>query len=875
MSALIRRFRAYAGHLGLLAALGLLAGLIFTGLPRAADELTDQGLGEEIAALPFQVRDLSYRPSSDVEYAIPPPSIITSELDGAQGRLPAPLRELVDERWFIAKAGPEGLEWTGPAPFDGGCRPKAQVRYQSGYEEQLRLVSGRMPGAADGMEVVVEAGAAAETKLRAGSRLMLNAEVSVTVVGIVERTNPSARFWDGVPAGAAPCPNPDEGLTSQFTMFTDARRAWESALVPEWRFAFDTERLTAADLPALTAAAVQARRSPSQGMVANTGLDTALAKFAERLRGMQALLAVVQAGLVATMVGLLVLVARLLTDRRRDEFALLRARGASSIRIAMRMLGETILVVPVAVAGGWALARLVPGRSDLADLVLVLLVGAAALFAAPLLAAFTRGDARGRQDLARFRPSARRLTAEGFVVALAVLGVVLARRRGLGTGGVDFYLVSVPVLLAVSAALVAVRLLPWPLQQFSRIAARARGAVPFLGLSRAGRGAPVNVGPLAILVVAVATGVFTAAIAGTVGAARDRATDLAIAADVQLSGGVFDPATGARLAAVPGVEAVAPALLLQGSQVTGKSASPVQVQLLVVPGVDAAKVMRSELPAVLVEARPGGPAPAVVSPRIAAAIGAGGKIDVQGRSYEFRVAEVRDSVPGLAADSELFVVLPWQALPAPDFQPIRPNRYFIAGADVSEPALLAAGNEGQRSYLQRVLQRPVPNERLPEPTTVVTWEAHRAALGTGGVNGVLAFFYTAGSAGAALLALLAVVLTVLADAPGRGRTLSRLRTMGMSLRQGRSLLIYELVPLVAVAILAGGLVGIALPALLGAVLELDSFTAGVDTRIVVDPWLPVAALGLVAAALAVAMLVESLANRRMRLGEVLRLGEEN
>jgi putative ABC transport system permease protein len=99
--------------------------------------------------------------------------------------------------------------------------------------------------------------------------------------------------------------------------------------------------------------------------------------------------------------------------------------------------------------------------------------------------------------------------------------------------------------------------------------------------------------------------------------------------------------------------------------------------------------------------------------------------------------------------------------------------------------------------------------------------------------------------------------------------------MGLSVRQGRSLLIYELVPLVAVAVLTGGLVGVLLPGLLGPALGLDAFTAGLPAGTRVDPWLPVAALLLVVAALAVAVTMESLVNRRMRLGEVLRLGEEN
>ena len=51
--------------------------------------------------------------------------------------------------------------------------------------------------------------------------------------------------------------------------------------------------------------------------------------------------------------------------------------------------------------------------------------------------------------------------------------------------------------------------------------------------------------------------------------------------------------------------------------------------------------------------------------------------------------------------------------------------------------------------------------------------------------------------------MLAVAFAVLAGARARARVLSRLRTMGLSRRQARRLLVFELVPLVTVAVLAG------------------------------------------------------------------------
>jgi putative ABC transport system permease protein len=140
---------------------------------------------------------------------------------------------------------------------------------------------------------------------------------------------------------------------------------------------------------------------------------------------------------------------------------------------------------------------------------------------------------------------------------------------------------------------------------------------------------------------------------------------------------------------------------------------------------------------------------------------------------------------------------------------------------------------------------------------------------------VLSFTFAAGAAGSVVLAVLTVGFAVLAGAPARGVVLSRLRTLGLSAAQGRRLLIYELVPLLGVAVLAGGLVGVALPRLIGPALGLAGFTAGVAARSRLDPALLVAVPAAVLLAIGAALLVESAVNRRMRLGEALRLGEES
>ncbi|GAB3371977.1 hypothetical protein GCM10027452_31360 [Micromonospora halotolerans] len=126
-----------------------------------------------------------------------------------------------------------------------------------------------------------------------------------------------------------------------------------------------------------------------------------------------------------------------------------------------------------------------------------------------------------------------------------------------------------------------------------------------------------------------------------------------------------------------------------------------------------------------------------------------------------------------------------------------------------------------------------------------------------------------------MLGLFALAIAVLAGARGRGQVQSRLRTMGLSRRQWRGLLLVELTPLVLVSVLTGAVVGALLPVLLTPVLGLSAFTGGMAVRARFEPGLVAGVLGLAVVALGFAVAVETLNNRRMRLGEALRLGEES
>ena len=131
------------------------------------------------------------------------------------------------------------------------------------------------------------------------------------------------------------------------------------------------------------------------------------------------------------------------------------------------------------------------------------------------------------------RPSRRRTVAELTLLVLAAGAVETLRRRG--TSGSSDDLVSLaPVLVAVIAALVLVRLYPLPLRGLARPAARLRGAVGHLSLARAGRTSASAVLPLLALLTALTTAAFGGSVLAGVREARDQAALLAVGADARV-----------------------------------------------------------------------------------------------------------------------------------------------------------------------------------------------------------------------------------------------------------------------------------------------------------------------------------------------------
>ncbi|MDG4759324.1 FtsX-like permease family protein [Micromonospora sp. WMMD710] len=898
VGAAVRRVRAHGGQFLLLAVLTLVVTLLVSGVPRLVNRFAEEGLRAQLnSELPLR-RDLNYSTGEVDTAAGPVMPGAREQFDSLVEEMPPRVRSAVTERWYSVETAPGRL--VGPDLKANNLLVDLGLRAMPGIQQESTLVEGAWPNetfvVGRPIELALDADVARRLNLHVGSQLSIGKPAAggvlvdpapIVVVGLFRPLDRASGAWGGLPQ-VLQLADPDDGepytavgVVAPVILDKRAAEGWPVRM--QWRYRLGVDRIDARQLDQTIESLQQLQRHVPPGLTLTQAVDIPLRAFAAQVNSARTLLAVVGAGVLATLAGLIVLAATLFTRRRRSEFALIRARGGAATASARRSLAESLLVVPVAAVLGWWLGTLFPGTPDptapyaTAATVLVIL-------ALPLATLAVQSVGVARHDLIRVRPSTRRLTVEVFLLLLAGLAAVLLRRRGLTLGEVDPLLVSVPVLLAVAAAVLALRAYPWPLLLVSRLAARTRGSVTFLGTARAGRSTVAA--PLVVVVLAIGTAAFCAIVAAGVDASRGRAAEHVIPADALIRGERFAPDTVDALTGLPGVQAATPVLIERDQRLAsdelGTDARIGQTMVLLVDGPGLARVTTESgvdvtVPDALRRAQAGpGTLPAIVSPAVAADLARAGLresafVAVQGQRYEFRVAGAQDGFPLLPADTGRFVILPWQALPPRTTTPV-PTSLLVAGDRLDAQVLQQAGDQGQLRFQQ---QGAVTGQARPLGVTVDTRAGVRHQLADGGANGVLVFGFVGGAAGGTVLGLLAIAFTVLAGARARGQVLSRLRTLGLSRRQWRGLLVVELTPLVGVSVLTGALVGAVLPLVLNPVLGLSAFTGGVPVRVEFEPGLVVAVVALGAIALGFAIAVEALNNRRLRLGEVLRLGEES
>jgi putative ABC transport system permease protein len=602
-----------------------------------------------------------------------------------------------------------------------------------------------------------------------------------------------------------------------------------------WRYFTDVPRLQSEQLPATVAdlrrldGTFSAASGPVvQGTLLQSGLLPLLVNVQERWASVAAVLAVVGLGPVAVGIAALALVGVLVMQRRRTAMVLGRARGASSGQLISETLIEGLVIsLPPAIlaaALAFVLVPSGPSRLTLIAAMAVAIVTTLVLVAAgaPTALAAPRGPGR---DAAFVRPpSPRRLLLEALVVVLAILGAYLLRERGVAGSsstteltGVDPFIALVPALAGLAAGIVAVRLLPVPMLGVARVAAMRRDLVPSLALRRVTRGGAS--GAILIVLMATATiGTFSAATLVHLDRASEAVAWEEVGAPYRVTASAPLPASF-DASTLPGVEASAGEY--EVSSLVQNRFLPLQFVAIDAPAYEqvvAGAEADVHLPPEML-AETDQPIPALVSHQVTegkAGVGIGGTFDlvVEGYKVTFRVVDVRDSWPGMAAN-QTFVIA---------------SRDQLRGL---------RGGAGLRSTTAEYLRAPAeagPDLRAAilkaAPDADVASRAERIAsiedspMTRGLVSGV-----GAAALVAFLYAALAVSAALALAGSSRAIEVAHLRTLGLSRRESLGLVVVEHGPTIVVAFVAGAVLGLGLFAMLRDGLGLASL---VGAPIVVD-----------------------------------------
>lgn len=815
----------------------LVTAFLAAALPRAVDGYETDGLRHAITAAPAH-RSAITMTASSLRAEQLEPKWLRRTRDELRPLLPAPLRvELADSAYGVrtTKRIPAFDPWL---PQPDGLPPELVLDARAELAAHAVYTAGRAPraGAGGSMEAAVTAKTAKALQLKVGSVVHVpgtdGVPKAVTVTGIVEPKDVGRPFWSVDPLLHTPL------FTAKGV--TEPKWYWVATLIvapesgpgllrtlgePEqyWRYAPATGHLTAQDTDRLATALDSAAAGPDlvklrQAVGENGAFDTDLDELVAGYAGLRDVIASVVAvaafGVGAVAVVVLAMTGGLFTTRRRAELALLRSRGASLTGIGGRLLGETIVITVPAAALGLLLAAVLtdaPGARLWPACAAAAAVALLASLVLPLRAVFLHRRPQlhgGREDVITARPSRRRTVAELTFLVLAAGAVTALRRRGTGdSGSVDYLVSAAPVLVALIAAFVLVRLYPLPLRWLARPARRLRGVVGYLSLARAGRSSAAGALPLLALLVALTTAAVGGAVLTGVAAARDKAAHLATGADARVSNDVGWTPLPAGLAETvrdfPGVREVAPVQIEYGLELPSRRGSTDPGMGAPLVGVEPASYARlaartgfGAFPADLLKSTgTGGPAnvgnnarviPAIASPAVADRLGDKPmEITAAAGRFHVRVVAVRTVTPALP-DKDFLLVN------ADDLVNRAPTALLVTGdgdGRLDGPALRAAvAAKGENDQVTLAAEKRAGYVDSPMQTG-----AER--------------LYLAAIAAGAGYAVLALLLSLLQVAPERATLLARLRTMGLTRGQGRRLLALEALPQALLAAVGGALVG--------------------------------------------------------------------
>ncbi|MHA6764215.1 hypothetical protein [Streptacidiphilus sp. PAMC 29251] len=968
--------REARGDLPLLACLALLVAVL-TALcalgPALVGRQEDQALRQRITSAQAQAPLLTVSTVPEVENATGPPALSMATVLADGPKLTDRLSGAAAQSLSVTGSGAGGGSYDYEAAALDSPRPpdltvtdsNLTISHIPDTSAHLRYISGHAPADLTPVgtppQVALSQATAQALGVRTGSQLKLRFKnpaemeepapnVTLVVSGVFQLLATADGFWVSRATLAQPLRYPEQNtagtvLAARGLVGTDAADLLTYAGVQgplvTWQLRADLGRATVARARTLTGplsgysvdlnaalchGADEITGGPSCQLgsqetgpfLVSDGLTPLLTAFTAEDDQARIVGAFAVTSLAAVALATAVVAVRLLLRRRDRELRLQRARGASALRLILLRSAIAWPVVLVSAVLGWVLGQsLAPsGTSGSPQPVPAATAAVVAALLVPLLTWFavresrsSAGSRRAGRSAGRRAVGGRRAVLELTVLLAAVAGVVALRSQG-----ADGELSAVPVLVAVAAVLVLLRVYPLVLRLLARQTRRGSGLLAFVGLSRAARDASATGLALFVLVLTLGTAVFGGLVQRTVGDGAAVGAAWSTGADASATTeGNSTPTLGALAGAATGGQAGAQAGAAAGAQpgaANGIRAAVEQAHVLNLVGeADGAGISSVAVitvdPHQLTAVAPSSPLarallselstapkdlgsstyqlPFVASPTLRARERSGGftasfqaygqpavhlKLDPSGTltPADLRdpllgpiTAHITPGTPLLITTASAEHLLPQQSSGSTvvllhDTGPTAPA---TATATATATALRTAGAQ----VLGPLAQIRVRSEAL-------------AALRQDGLTRGVGTIYAESTALAVLFGLLAVALELVLTSAERGRTTSFLRTLGLGSRAAGALHLLQLVPLAVAAAVGGTLLGLLEPRLMGDSLNLRQFTGGPIQPALRTDYRLTLALGAGLALLVLgAAVVETAVARGRRLGAVLRLGQ--
>jgi putative ABC transport system permease protein len=752
---------------------------------------------------------------------------------------------------------------------------QVELAYRSTLAGNARLVAGSLPVTAVRrksvwvIQVAFTSAVAARMHVRVGTTLRMVAGIDLTVTAIVRPADPAAAFWTYDPTLVTYSAT---GVTGAFIgagEVTGVQRALQGiattngsllsvASILSWNFPLRLGGITIGEAPELLSQVQAVERVTGSPSYASP-LASELTAFLAADEGINTVVAFLFVSLTVLAMIVVLQGARLLAEHRDAEFAVMRARGASVLRLCwLALRGGAVVAVPAAAAAVGAAIAARPGPGTALEWKLAALIVAVAAAGMPVSTVLLQQSRRLRRP--GRAPSKRALAARRWVTDIALIAIALGglvELRQLGpppAGGLNLFTSAAPAIAALPAAVIAMRLYPVLLRWLLRLTRRRRGVALFVGFARSEQAALSTALPVFALVLALAIVSFGA----TLHAAVQRGDVLAswqdIGADAVITGqngSALPVGLRASVQAVSGVQRTATATLTTG-QADGIPAVPMVILDPAQYGALVAGTPAPAFPAAAL-ARPasGHMVPVLVSgPAQSLMSQPGPEISIGNKSLNVRIAGVISSIAVMPGGE--FIVVPSWAVPAES-----PNAMAVVGSGLDGAALAA---------VVRHVPSPTPALQLRSPLVAARVRAPlpRSAYLTS----------LAGLAATICLSLLSLLLALVLGARSRTLTQARLATMGVSRRQARLLGLVESVPAIVVAAAGGTACVATLIPFIAPAISLSAFTSSnVSAPFRTDPLaLAGSAAALILLAVATIFIQVAVASHR-GVARQLRVGE--